>query len=147
MRILTASLRKNAIQLASLLLAVTMLLMTSCNLVSESFYQGKLAGMINMVNKKCPRIVATGVRLDSASVQPKKTVTFHYTMTEVALEDIDTTIWKRAVDSALVVDIRKEVDLKELREHDVTFVYDYLDKNKQTIAKFYITPDKYQFKK
>lgn len=146
MRFLTILQQKKSLLQNFLLLGATVL-WGSCNLISESYYQGKLQGMVAMVNQKCPQEVANGVRLDSASVRPSKTLVYHYTMTEIELKDIDTTIWKKNVDSALIVEIKKTTDLKDLRDHNVTFVYDYFDKNKQQIAEFPITAKMYNDKK
>lgn len=137
---------KNTQRFGAIVLGTTILL-SSCNLLSDSFYQGKIKGMVSMINKKCPQVVAEGVRLDSASTAANKTMIYHYTMTELELKDIDTTVWIKTVDSALVAEIQKLPELKDLREHDVTFVYDYFDKDSQPIAKFSIAPEKYKEKK
>ncbi|MFT4203684.1 MAG: hypothetical protein QM610_07175 [Chitinophagaceae bacterium] len=128
-----------------LLFAATILL-TSCDLITESYFQGRLIGMAKKFNQKGPQLIAEGVRLDSLTVEPKKTLVYHYTMTKLVFKDIDTAIWNKTLDSVLLAEIKVVPDMKELRDHDVTFVYDYFDKNQQRIALLRFPPTVYKTK-
>ena len=115
---------------------------SACN--SDQFYQGKLIGMAMMVNKKCPQLLGNGVRMDSVSVLPKKTMQYHYTMLELSKDQLDTTIFKKVVDSTLVIEVKRNPDLKEFRDHEVTLIYTYYDKNHESIANIPIVPNRYK---
>lgn len=125
--------------------ALIAIAISACN--SESYYQGKLIGMAMIINKKCPQNVGAGVRMDSVTVSPHKTMEYHYTMLNIGIDDLDTTIFRKTVDSSLIAEVKRMPELKEFREHDVTLVYTYNDKNHTKIVSIPIAPSQYKDKK
>ncbi|MDQ0592593.1 hypothetical protein QFZ37_000962 [Chryseobacterium ginsenosidimutans] len=121
------------------------LTLISCK--KENTVDDELKEVALSMNKMTPQILSDGIRLDSVSAQPNKTLKYNYTLTDdvkenVSPEEIEN-FKKEAKEGALKV-IKVSPEIKEFRDRDVTMEYVYYDKNGKKTTDFKITPAEYK---
>lgn len=94
-------------------------------------------------NKSCPIMVDELTRLDKTVVKDK-TLTYIYTLINVEDNMGDFSEVKKEMDSQLIELVKKNPDMKSLRDLKVTFIYSYKDKNGKELFDITITPEQYK---
>lgn len=135
---------KNVIRLS---LFCLLLILFSCK--KEKTIDDELKEAAANMNKSTPQILNDGVRLDSVTVQPGKTLKYNYTLTEdvkenVTPEEIET--FKSQAKEGAVRVMKTSEDMHEFRDNNVSLQYSYFDKNGKPIAEFIISPAEYKAK-
>ena len=109
---------------------------------SDEIIESQLLKMSNEINKKCPLMVDPETRLDKTGAYRKR-IYYYYTLVNYDISDVDVKYLIYKVKPALLNKIKTNTDLKFLREHKVTFIYNYRDKSGITIISFKFTPQDY----
>ncbi|MFC3159643.1 hypothetical protein ACFOEQ_14985 [Chryseobacterium arachidis] len=94
-----------------------------------------------------PQILSDGVRLDSVSAQPGKTLRYSYTLTDDVKENVtpeEIEAFKSEAKVGALKIIKTSAEIKEFRDRDVTMEYFYYDKNGKPTTDFKITPSEYK---
>lgn len=133
---------KNTVKLS---LFCVPLALASCK--QEHTVDKELKEVADNMNKMAPQLLSDGVRLDSVSAQPGKTLRYNYTLTDdikenVTPEEIES-FKKESKEGALKV-IKTSAEIKEFRDREVTMEYVYYDKNGKKTSDFKITPAEYK---
>ena len=109
---------------------------------SDEIIESRLLKMSNEINKKCPFMVDSETRLDNTGVY-RKNFYYYYTLINYNISDVDVKYLIYKVKPALLNKIKTNPDLKFLREHKVTFIYNYRDKSGINIISFKFIPQDY----
>ncbi|MCK9417143.1 hypothetical protein M0Q97_10855, partial [Candidatus Dojkabacteria bacterium] len=105
--------------------------------------QNDLVEASKIVNSMCPMMVDEITRLDYTSVPSYFTVEYNYTLVSILKESLNIDIFKTTQENILIEGVRKNTDLKPLRDNNVTFKYTYYDKLHKLMFTCTITPEKY----
>lgn len=95
------------------------------------------------LNEEAPIMIDSETRLDNAEVLPNKTIQYNYTMMNYSLGDIDIVEFEKSLKPVLVNSIKTNPEMELLRGEEVTFIYNYSDKNGYALTKLIITSDDY----
>lgn len=96
------------------------------------------------INKTCPIMVDKDTRLDNAMSSSSQDFQYNYTLPNYTKEEIDTTVFEKALKPQLVNTISTNPDLKIFRDNNVTIIYNYKDKNGVFLLRISITPAEYK---
>ena len=95
---------------------------------SDEIIESQLLKMSNEINKKCPLMVDPETRLDKTGAYRKR-IYYYYTLVNYDISDVDVKYLIYKVKPALLNKIKTNPDMKFLRDHKVTFIYNYRDKS------------------
>ena len=109
---------------------------------SDEYLELQLVKMSNEINKKCPFMVDSETRLDNTGAY-RKNFYYYYTLINYNIGDVDVKYLIYNVKPTLLNRIKTNPDMKFLREHKVTFIYNYRDKSGITIISFKFTSQDY----
>lgn len=96
------------------------------------------------LNKSCPIMVDSETRLDNAVVTSNKTFQYYYTLVNVEINEVNPAEGKKILEPQITNLVKTNPDMKAMRDLDVTFKYNYRDKNGIFLFDIIIGPDKYQ---
>jgi hypothetical protein len=95
-------------------------------------------------NKRGATMIDKETRIDSMSAGPGKMLTYHYTMVNYAMEEVDPDKAKEAIRPPAIAHIRSSEEMKALKDAGVLFTYKYADKNGRAAFEFTVTPAEYK---
>lgn len=104
----------------------------------------QLVQIANELNKNCPMMVDQFTRLDNSHVLPNKTLQYNYTLVEIEKSEFNLDTIRKYVEPNIISNVRTNPDMKYLRANNITFNYNYRDKNGEFVWKLEITPDMYE---
>ncbi|WP_415329184.1 hypothetical protein [Chryseobacterium sp. MMS23-Vi53] len=130
-------------------LSMFCMILISFSCTKEKTINDELKEAAASMNKSTPQILSDGVRLDSVTTQPNKTLKYNYTLTEdvkesVTPEEIET--FKNQAKEGATKTMKTSADMEEFRNNNVSLKYSYYDKNGKPIAEFIVTPEDYKSK-
>jgi len=96
------------------------------------------------LNKACPIMLDAYTRFDNAVAMSDNTFQYNYTIINVDKKDVNLDTMKMKVEPGIINNIKTNPDMKVYRDHDVTFIYSYRDKDGVFITKYTVTPDRYK---
>ena len=109
---------------------------------SDDYIESQLVKMSNEINKKCPFMVDSETRLDNTGTY-RKNFYYYYALINYDISEVDVKYLIYNVRPTLLNRIKTNPDMKFLREHKITFIYNYRDKSGITIISFKFTPQDY----
>lgn len=95
-------------------------------------------------NRHCPLMIDDETRADSISAGPGRMLTYHITLVNHTANDLDVDKLRERLRPGIIRTVKSDAFLKVLREHDVTFVYSYSDKNHKPVLDVTVTPAEYR---
>ena len=95
------------------------------------------------INSACPVQIDPTTRLDSAQVLSEAALQFNYTLTTSSREIINLTQLEATTKPGLIESVKANSSMTDLRDHSITMVYHYRDKNGDFLLKIPITPADY----
>ncbi len=107
-------------------------------------FDKQLVAAASEISKTCPIMADQYTRLDNAVALPDNTLQYNYTLVGTSKSEVDLNTVKKYVEPTILNNVRTNPDMKSLREHKVTFVYAYKDKEGVFVYKFSVTPAMYQ---
>ena len=111
---------------------------------SDEEIQSMLFKVSQKINESLPMTVDGDTRMDSTISLSNRTVQYNYTLVNAEKEYFDTTIVYKEFYPTLLNDIKTNPGLKPFRDINVTFVYNYRDKNGKFLLKYTFPPEKYK---
>lgn len=133
---------KNVLKLSLLCISFAF---ASCS--KENTVDTELKEVAASMNKMTPQLLSDGVRLDSVSAQPNKTLRYNYTLTDDVKENVtpeEIQAFKTEAKEGALKIIKTSAEIKEFRDRNVTMEYIYYDKNGKQTADFKINPAEYK---
>ena len=109
---------------------------------SDVNIEAQLIKMTNEINKKCPLMMDSEIRLDNAGAY-RKNIYYYCTFVNYSIGEVDVKYLIYKLKPALLNDIKTKPDMKFLRDHKVNFIYNYRDKSGIHIVSFKFTPKDY----
>ncbi len=100
--------------------------------------------MVDQINKSCPMNLDKETRLDGAELLASDKVQCNYTLINQERTEVDTTNLKGRLQPVLLENMKTNPSTKALRDGKVTMVYNYRDKNGQSLFKITVSPEQYQ---
>ena len=110
---------------------------------STTLIDKQLSKMASEINESCPMMVDAETQMDNTVALPEKTIQYNYTLIKIDKDEIDIDIVRETLRPSILNIIRTDPGMKTLTDIDVTFIYNYRDKNSEHILKFTFTPDEY----
>lgn len=128
-----------------LLLSVMTILIsfTQCKDVKDAAITKILELEAEKVNKECPIQLNAAVRMDSCKVLPQKTLKFFATVLYINSADFNPADYERLTKPAIVYGIQTSDEMKQLRENDITFIYNYKDSKGKFLSEITVTSEDY----
>jgi hypothetical protein len=105
-----------------------------------------MARSVEKLNKTCPVMVDDMTRLDSINVLPENAVQYNYTLLNMSRDSLDLKAFSDYMQPTLLNGVKTSPQLKIYRDHKTTFVYNYLDRNGESVGLIYITAEQYNDK-
>ena len=134
---------KHVLTIIGAILGVSVVFLAQQYFFKEPTYEELLKEAEIEINKKCPMMIDDETRLDSAFALPDNVFQYHYSLVNMEkaatdIDDLETNLRPSIIDF-----VKTNPDMKVNREHKTTFVYSYIDKNKEFLFKIVVTPDLY----
>ncbi len=126
----------------SLAVVIGKLIVSNVFDTSDINIESQLLKMTNETNKKCPFMVDSETRLDKTGAY-RTNIYYYYTLINYSISEVDVKYLIYKVKPSLLNDIKTNPDMKLLRNHKVTFIYNYRDKSGINIVSFKFTPQDY----
>ncbi|WP_375447922.1 hypothetical protein [uncultured Fibrella sp.] len=95
------------------------------------------------INSACPVQIDPATRLDSAQVLSEAALQFNYTLITASRDDIDLQQLEVTTKPALIESVKTNSAMNDLRDHSITMVYNYRDRNGEYLLKIPVTPTDY----
>lgn len=129
--------------LSSCFILCLVLFFSSCGLGEEKD-KFSLAEIASEFNENCPRMVDQETRIDGIEILQPNTIVYKYTLINLPIANVDTTVFRNAMRPGLISMIKLSPEMKELRDAGIVFHYLYNDKGNHHIYTFKIGPDDYK---
>lgn len=104
--------------------------------------EAQLIKMTNEINLKCPFMMDAETRLDNTGAY-RKNIYYYCTLVNNSISEVDVKYLIYKLKPALLNNIKTNPDMKFLRDHKVTIIYNYSDKSGLHIVSFKFTPKDY----
>lgn len=127
----------------TILIALILLTSACANAQSSNAIDSELTKIASEVNKNLPMNLDSETVLQSCVALPGKVLGYYYRLPNISIEDIDTVAIRRILTPQIKQSIKTNPDMKYLRDKDVTFHYNYKDKNSTYLLKIIVTPEDY----
>jgi len=100
----------------------------------------------SVINKKCPVMIDSDTRLESANTLPGKGFQYNFTLVKMVIDSVNIPTFNEEMTKLLLQSVRTSPQLKAYRAREVTLSYSYSDKNGKYISIITITPEMYKEK-
>ena len=94
-------------------------------------------------NKKCPQMIDSETRIDGINIKLPNTIVYKYTLINLPVQNVDTNEFKKALRPGIISIIKLSPEMKQLRESNTNFEYQYFDKLNKAIYTFKFFPKDY----
>lgn len=95
------------------------------------------------LNKSCPIMVDEHTRFDNAVAMANNSFQYNYSIVDVEATAINPDTLKKYILPGIVNNVKTSPDLKFIRDHKTTLIYNYRDKNGVFVLKINVTPEMY----
>lgn len=104
----------------------------------------ELAMIAENMNRGCPFQVDQITVLVNVKALPKKTIQYNYELNDITKAEIIIDTVKKYVFPNLLRNTKENPEGQSLRDKQVTFKYNYSDKNGEHVMEYVVTPDMYK---
>lgn len=132
--------------LAGLVVILITFLLINHFVISNAGFEKELIQMAKDINQNCPFVLDEDTRLDNVTGGPGHVMTYNYTILNYSKSEINTDDLESYLKPQLVQTIESDEDMKVFRDHEVTLIYQYMDKNGAFVLSVKVTPDDYNQK-
>jgi hypothetical protein len=95
------------------------------------------------LNRNCPMMADNDTRLDSAVALPGNILQYNYTFINLVKDSLDAELLSYSLKPAMISNARKNPDLELFRKNNVTFLYNFKDKEGNHVMKVRVSPEDY----
>jgi hypothetical protein len=104
----------------------------------------ELALIAESMNRGCPFQVDEITVLVNVKALPKKTIQYNYELNDITKAEINLDTVKKYVFPNLLKNTKENPEGQSLRDKQVTFKYNYSDKNGEHVMEYVVTPNMYK---
>jgi uncharacterized membrane protein YvbJ len=104
----------------------------------------ELALIAENMNRGCPFQVDQITVLVNVKALPKKTIQYNYELNDITKAEINIDTVKKYVFPNLLKNTKENPEGQSLRDKQVTFKYNYSDKNGEHVMEYVVTPNMYK---
>lgn len=134
----------------AVLSGIFLMSMASCSTTPDSIQKAVVTQFLKVtvtaLNKDCPKMIDKDIRLDSVTMPGDHMLTYNCALTNTAIEDLDTSVFRSLLEPELINTMKQDTDFQVFVDYDVTIAYHYTDKNSKNLTTVFITPDMYSNK-
>ena len=105
---------------------------------------GQLQKSINVINKKCPRMLDSETRVDKVELKNENTIVYYYSLVNVLAQRVDTHQFNLALFPGILSTIKLSPEMQSLRDAHMNIQYAYADKEGKPVYTFSITAKDYR---
>jgi hypothetical protein len=109
----------------------------------KTSFHGVLVKTAGELNKNCPMMADKDTRLDSAVALPGNILQYNYTFINLVKDSLDAELLGYSLKPAMISNARKNPDLELFRKNNVTFLYNFKDKEGNHVMKVRVSPEDY----
>tara|TARA_R110002096_G_scaffold138084_1_gene291604 strand:+ start:73 stop:474 length:402 start_codon:yes stop_codon:yes gene_type:complete len=114
---------------------------------AQNSYETEIKNIANDTNRELPAMVDSETRFESVSPKSGKIYQYNYTLINVVKSNFNAESFSKNQKLTILNGIKKmrnNSGFKFFIENNVTFAYNYNDKNGENLLKFFITPSDYK---
>ncbi|MFN3752947.1 hypothetical protein [Flavobacterium sp.] len=111
---------------------------------SNQTVDAELAMIAENMNRGCPFQVDEITVLVNVKALPKKTIQYNYELNDITKAEINLDTVKKYVFPNLLKNTKENPEGQSLRDKQVTFKYNYSDKNGEHVMEYVVTPNMYK---
>ena len=127
----------------SLLMIASLFILGSCGGRKGSDGDHPLVTAALQFNASCPRMIDMDTRLDSGFFIPDSTFQFDYTLLNYDSNQVDAAALALYLKPRIRSNVRVNPEMKVQRDHQVTMVFHYRDRNGNFVTRIHLTPEEY----
>jgi hypothetical protein len=122
---------------------ITVILLFQHYVSRKTSFHDVLVKTADELNKNCPMMTDDDTRLDSAVALPGNILQYNYTFINLLKDSLDPELLGYSLKPAMISNARKNPDLELFRKNNVTFLYNFKDKEGNHIMKVRVSPEDY----
>ncbi|MCL2520044.1 MAG: hypothetical protein FWE37_03430 [Spirochaetaceae bacterium] len=124
---------------------VLVLLTATVNVYANRELDNFVRNVVREINREIslPVMVAEGERLESIRSERGGKIVYLFTLTEIAVADVNVPVFTAAVRTNLIEALSGQPELQEFRDMGVTMVYVYRDNRRRQITRIELAPGEY----
>jgi hypothetical protein len=131
-----------SIALIGTMLSTTLLM--SCTSHEPPVQKSQVERLAGSINAKCPFMLDEVTRMDSVNIFPDSTFQYNYTLVTQEKSNIDVEGLIRFIKPRILGSIVTSSNMKVQRDHHLTMVFHYRDRNGEFVTKITVEPEDYQ---
>ncbi len=110
---------------------------------SDAVVDKVLAKLADQTNRTCPLQIDEITSFDRIEAIPGRTLKYFYTV-DCERDSLDVELFRENMIPVLLQNIQENKELKYLKNNSITFVHQYRDRHRETIAVFEFPPESYK---
>ena len=83
-------------------------------------------------------------RLDKVEVLPGTVMQYDYTLVTLAKTEVNADTIRKIMEPKIIENVRSSPQMKPFRDLKATFIYDYHDKNGESLLRISVSPEMYE---
>jgi hypothetical protein len=103
-----------------------------------------LTATVNELNKQCPVMVDQYTRLDKVEVLPGTVMQYDYTLVTLAKTEVNADTIRKIMEPKIIDNVKTSPQMKPYRDLKATLIYDYRDKNGESLLRISVSPEMYE---
>lgn len=104
----------------------------------------QLVEAANELNKNCPMNVDVDTVLENTVAAPNKTFQYNYILIRLTKTEVEMDTIKKYLFPRILENVRSNPQMKSFRDHKVTIIYSYKDKNGVFVCDYTVKPEMYE---
>ena len=138
-----ASKRKKIILFFGLIIILTGAFAVKKLFFTDSVFDRQLYSLSQEINQSTPIMIDENIRLERTSVKRGEIFVYHYTLVNMEKGKFEENELKEFFREQILDNIKNNPDLKYFKENQASMVYDYKDKNMESLFELRFTPKDY----
>ena len=117
--------------------------MSSCKSPEAPVQKNQVERLAASINFKCPFMVDVDTRMDSVQILPDSTFQYNYTLVNQSKDKLDIPGLTNYIGPRLLHDARNSSTMKLHRDHHLSLVFYYRDRNGEFVLQIVLEPEDY----
>jgi len=122
---------------------ISLTVVISCKSPEAPVYKNQVERLAESINFKCPFLVDEDTRMDSVHILPDSTFQYNYTLINQDKDKLDITGLRNYIGPRLQHDAMNSSTMKLHRDHNLSLVFYYRDRNGEFVLQIVLEPEDY----